>query len=301
MKAFFTSIVLLMATAVSTFGAPTSDGSFFLETFENYPEHSSSQTFPVAMVLDGVLRLTTVRPNEGAFRASPLALGDEWVAEFDWTVHAPTGDFFHMFYADEAVTAPWHGAIGMRVWSVETDSNWTFEVSHAEGSEFSAVMNFNQTYHFTIHVQPGPTKPVDLYVDGVLFNSYNSRNPQLDVDLVQWGDLSSTDAFGDITLDNISIGLPVDDEGIPGDFDGDDFVDGDDLVEWENNFGPGDGADADDDGDSDGNDFLIWQRNLGMGNPNATSVPEPTSWAMGIVAICTCGWMRKFRKARREG
>jgi len=50
---------------------------------------------------------------------------------------------------------------------------------------------------------------------------------------------------------------------IPGDFDNDMDVDGDDKALWEASYGVDDGADADQDGDSDGHDFMIWQRNLG--------------------------------------
>ncbi len=42
----------------------------------------------------------------------------------------------------------------------------------------------------------------------------------------------------------------------PADFDNDGDVDGNDLAQWEDNFG----ADADSDGDTDGADFLAWQR-----------------------------------------
>jgi hypothetical protein len=61
----------------------------------------------------------------------------------------------------------------------------------------------------------------------------------------------------------------------PADFNGDTFVDGDDLDAWAAAFGSGSGGDADDDVDSDGADFLIWQREL---SPSmAAAIPEPTS------------------------
>ena len=76
---------------------------------------------------------------------------------------------------------------------------------------------------------------------------------------------------------------------IPGDFNDDDMVDGDDLADWKNDFGFGGGSDADGDGDSDGQDFLIWQRNLGTGVVIATAsvaaVPEPASLLLlGVAA-----------------
>jgi T5SS/PEP-CTERM-associated repeat protein/autotransporter-associated beta strand protein len=61
------------------------------------------------------------------------------------------------------------------------------------------------------------------------------------------------------------------------DFDEDGDVDGDDLVQWQGDFGANALSDADDDGDSDGHDFLEWQRQLGsvaaMAAPSP--VPEP--------------------------
>lgn len=71
---------------------------------------------------------------------------------------------------------------------------------------------------------------------------------------------------------------------IPGDFNGDRLVDGDDLAKWMENFGPAPAGpelldgDADLDGDVDGADFLVWQRNVGgaLGS-SAAPVPEPSS------------------------
>jgi hypothetical protein len=71
-------------------------------------------------------------------------------------------------------------------------------------------------------------------------------------------------------------------EAIPGDFDNDGDVDGDDLNQWKSNFGTGPGGDADGDGDSDGNDFAIWQQNLGRTSAtiNSGSVPEPVAFML---------------------
>ena len=86
------------------------------------------------------------------------------------------------------------------------------------------------------------------------------------------------------------------------DFDEDGDVDGDDLDQWEGDFGVNALSDADDDGDSDGGDFLVWQRQVGFG-PSAQSsgsvpvvpaggaVPEPASlrlYALMAIAILCC-------------
>lgn len=66
---------------------------------------------------------------------------------------------------------------------------------------------------------------------------------------------------------------------IPGDFDSDTDVDGDDLAIWKANFGTGKSVatgDTDGDGDADGNDFLVWQRNLTT-SP-ILAIPEPSAF-----------------------
>jgi autotransporter-associated beta strand protein len=87
---------------------------------------------------------------------------------------------------------------------------------------------------------------------------------------------------------------------LPGDFDGDKDVDGDDLAVWRKNAFDNPGADADFDGDSDGNDFLIWQRQLGKtipAAPVAGVVPEPGTLALWGLTAAT--WALAGRRRRR--
>lgn len=75
---------------------------------------------------------------------------------------------------------------------------------------------------------------------------------------------------------------------LPGDFNADGHVDGDDLAAWKQHFGTASGAtlaqgDANGDGAVNGSDFLVWQRHYGAGSAaiaaaSATAaVPEPTT------------------------
>ena len=94
----------------------------------------------------------------------------------------------------------------------------------------------------------------------------------------------------------------VTDAVVPGDFDGNGIVDGDDLVKWEASYSINANADADDDGDSDGRDFLIWQRNLGK---KAQDPPEPlTSSPLNIpepstLALCVASMLSLWGTRRR--
>jgi hypothetical protein len=90
-------------------------------------------------------------------------------------------------------------------------------------------------------------------------------------------------SFQELRVDTMLI---LETTSIPGDFDGDDDVDADDLADWQASYGINGAADADGDGDSDGRDFLIWQRNYtGPGTIVAFTVPEPTSLLVVIFGI----------------
>lgn len=95
----------------------------------------------------------------------------------------------------------------------------------------------------------------------------------------------------DIDPDNANSMLRIADDkrdslvAVPGDFNGDGQVDGDDLSQWEADYGLNADSDANGDGKSDGLDLLVWQQNaeaLPLGS--VAAVPEPSS-----VALLTIG------------
>jgi hypothetical protein len=94
---------------------------------------------------------------------------------------------------------------------------------------------------------------------------------------------------------------------VPGDFDGDGDVDGDDVTNWQSGFGMAAGAgmvhgDADNDADVDGKDFLIWQRNFtgSIVLPVAATVPEPTSLAMSLTLLVYSAMITPWLRGRRN-
>ena len=109
--------------------------------------------------------------------------------------------------------------------------------------------------------------------------------------------------FNDITSmyeDNVLWVLtPID--TLPGDGNGDGWVDGLDYLLWAGNFGTNPGADGDisdgdynDDGAVNGLDYLLWAENFGT-HSSSTAVPEPTSLAaglLGLIALASIGRRR---------
>ena len=87
---------------------------------------------------------------------------------------------------------------------------------------------------------------------------------------------------------------------LPGDFDNDGDVDGDDLSALETNFGTTGGAgraqgDADGDFDVDGADFIEWQRGFTGSTAASVAVPEPNSLilALSLLSAVAYGAIRE--------
>ena len=90
--------------------------------------------------------------------------------------------------------------------------------------------------------------------------------------------------------------------GVPGDFDGDNQVDGADLPVWEAGYGTPEAdahdGDADGDHDVDGDDFLVWQRIWHAPPPiAAAAIPEPGSVVLAVGILAAAAQYR--RRVRR--
>lgn len=87
---------------------------------------------------------------------------------------------------------------------------------------------------------------------------------------------------------------------VPGDFDGDNDVDGADFVAWQTNFPKATGAtlsqgDADGDGDVDGADFVVWQTHFPYSSgPGASPVPEPAGWSLMLLTLAAASIFSRF-------
>ena len=85
----------------------------------------------------------------------------------------------------------------------------------------------------------------------------------------------------------------------PGDLNVDSFVDGADLLLWQESIGGNLAGDIDGDGKTDGSDFLIWQRNVtadGGSSSYTASVPEPSALLLGSAMV----GMLYFRRLRNQ-
>lgn len=112
-------------------------------------------------------------------------------------------------------------------------------------------------------------------VNGV-FNSFDFSAASLDPGLM-W----------DVIYNPTNVQLAVTElPSFTADFDNDGDVDGDDLAQWQADYG-GPGSDANGDGTSNGTDFLAWQQQNGSGVPPlaaAAAVPEPTTLLLSGLA-----------------
>jgi len=98
----------------------------------------------------------------------------------------------------------------------------------------------------------------------------------------------TADKMWQITYGETEVELKV---TLPGDFNGDGTVAGDDLDVWK----------ADNGTLYNGSHFLAWQRNLGMSiAPPLTSVPEPSALALTSVGVMACGMSRRRHRGHSE-
>ncbi|QEG36399.1 DUF4185 domain-containing protein [Bythopirellula goksoeyrii] len=150
---------------------------------------------------------------------------------------------------------PWENAIKVATHHSSTE-NYTFynPKQHPYFSEEGGrYIYFEGTYAQTFSGNPNATPLYD----------YNQIMYRLDLSLID----------------------PLASAAIPGDSNHNGFVDGADLVLWQQGYGETSAGDADEDGDSDGEDFLNWQRQYTDSQKAATiELPEPSN----VVSVMIC-------------
>lgn len=184
----------------------------------------------------------------------------------------------------------------------------------SNNDSYAVTFNDAHTAKFRIERTEDPFDQVpDLLVSTVIKGPGDDELADVSNNVLAEMGIIDTFSFGDFNIgtrsapqavtfmiDNVNVvtNLVVDipDPPIPGDFNSDTVVDGEDLTDWIAAFGQTAGADADEDGDSDGNDFLIWQRNIGASAQTfaaAGAVPEPNSLALVAAAATGALWRRR--------
>ncbi|MEZ6068682.1 MAG: hypothetical protein R3C10_00135 [Pirellulales bacterium] len=144
---------------------------------------------------------------------------------------------------------------------------------------------------------------------GIYYFSHGAGNPNLTFTAaaatatLEWARYSGGSNFGDSSdeywaLDNV---LVTGATSLPGDGNGDGWVDGLDYLLWAGAFGAHPGSDGDvsdgdfnDDGWVDGLDYLLWAGNFG--SHVSSNVPEPAS--VFILASGICSWGARPRRRR---
>jgi MYXO-CTERM domain-containing protein len=103
--------------------------------------------------------------------------------------------------------------------------------------------------------------------------------PNPTFNFILWTDQGLTDVTEVITY---TLATPP--PGAPGDFDGDEDVDGADFIEWQQGVG----------GEFDASDLVDWRANFGMQPPPVAAIPEPAGAA--LIALGMIGVARRRRR-----
>jgi len=253
--------------------------------------------------------------------------------ELVWlNVEAPDGARFVFYNAHFSVTFGNNDPLPNQMQAIATAEFMAAQAVPGTTNFLAGDLNASQTTPTIQYLLEG--EPLDI--DGELFNNpislsdswelapSNAGLPRPGTGATSGGssvlDWIMTDPFADVLeaevieldipageADNFSDHLPVtatldilpNIEFIPGDFNGDGFVDDEDLLTWQQDYGT----------DYDGGDFLVWQSNFGNGKAGGnlqtvSSVPEPNGSALVALGLALCGGAPpcpRSERAKRRG
>ncbi len=214
------------------------------------------------------------------------------------------GPFFGVEAYDDQGIFGLLGSLGVDA----TTSDVLYQIQDAgDLTETGAKIEFDQWRHylmifdFTLNEYSGYLDRQQLFTTGFVDRGELHMNLDQFTDadisaIAAAGDTISLSRTGTAHYDNFRVL-----DGVPGDFDADLDVDGDDLPAWQAAYGSTAAGDADGDLDTDGADFLLWQRSLGLdltaGVAAGATVPEPAAMlsALAIPAV-----LRTSRRGRRS-
>lgn len=220
---------------------------------------------------------------------------DGFAIYYEGGVTPSAGPFnVELFPVVDALATPLSDSATVSPTLIVSATGLNFDTANVAGS---AVFNFNSI----VHLNPGS------YAWRFLIPGAGTTN------LFQWGPTSSANPYAagikyegdaDTTPQPSGAGdfyFGFTHHNIPGDFDGDDDVDGADFVAWQTNFPKPTGAtlaegDADGDGDVDGADFVVWQTNFPF-TPGSGVTPVPEPPAYGLVLGALVGLIVYYRAA----
>ncbi len=252
-------------------------------------------------VIDGRLQVVNPGPPSGGTLGSLVTHNTPVLGDFELTVQGRV-DATVSSWGDVSVAFNYQDADNY-YFAVFNQQNGTathgiFRVQNGVSAEIidfdaSSQVSIGTSYELKV-VRTGNT--IAAYLDGVLAgNVVDSTFSGGKIGLGSWNDAVSYDNLLVTSVSNL-----------PGDFDTDNDVDGDDLNLWQAGYGTSSGAaiddgDADADGDVDGFDFLVWQRNFGAAASNnapvavddlATLGPGSSSYESEIVALNPVSYWR---------
>ena len=216
----------LLAIATVAVGAPVgSDGTYYDEPFSGTTSvHPSTSAMGLgAHISDGIGHITTSTGTEGVIRAGQNADmtvpgNSEYVIEFDFKLNATgaTGDSYEMLRPlgpSNEVDIVLNPVADLQA------GTWDFRAIDANGAHplLGLTLALDEFHHVVVH-HTNVNNEIDVWVGDTLVGTFIDRVPGEDIKKIQWGDPSIGFAFGDISIDNISIGnaIPVPEPAIAG-------------------------------------------------------------------------------------
>ena len=238
---------------------------------------------------------------DGSFGVLPIGNpGFETGTLANWSVSSTSGSTSHIFVESNFDPAQnQEGQQHAAIWNAGTSEHG--EISQLltdleEGATYRATAwTRNDGRTVTFGVTPASGTTVSLLANHIEFakEELDFVVPFGSTQALLWFDSEAGSDFSWVWIDAIEV-FKILDATIPGDFDQDGDVDGDDLTRWQGDFGVNGHSDADGDGDTDGADFLAWQRHFAITTSQVAAVPEPSA-----IAFVVIGWLLSLLSLRQ--